>query len=379
VSQSAATAFQEEVYNNNFIDSIRAQATKRSYLHYLKKYREYCNGDIICNGDVKLIESKVKGFLLYQRQKDLSYNHIKCNLVAIMHFYTMNDIFLNRKKIAKYAYSDKKRPNKNIGYTSEQILTVLDFCDERLKAIIMIYASTGIRLAALPTLKLKDLTVVFLDDSSGGNDSLEHTRIYRITVYEGYKEEYSTFCTPECFQIIQTYLSYRERFGEELKPNSPLIREQFNPTDSFKVKHSRTIDIRTISKILRQKLIQAGIRVEDHVGIGDKTGGKMRKDVPLIHGFRKFFNTALMNADVAYTFKELLMGHSVKLDDVYYHKDSIKSKQKLLEEYSKAIDALTINEENRLRRQVEHLTVNKSQIQELKSQVDELTRLVKAP
>ena len=59
-----------------------------------------------------------------------------------------------------------------------------------------------------------------------------------------------------------------------------------------------------------------------------------------------------MNADVHPTFKELLMGHSIKLDNVYYHKDSEKSKQKLLVEYMKAIDALTINDEYRLKKKI---------------------------
>ena len=70
------------------------------------------------------------------------------------------------------------------------------------------------------------------------------------------------------------------------------------------------------------------------------------------HSLRKFFNTALMNSDVAYTFKELLMGHSVKLDNVYYDKENEKSQQKILLEYTKAIDALTINDEYRLRKQI---------------------------
>src|SRR5205823_6727087 len=48
----------------------------------------------------------------------------------------------------------------------------------------------------------------------------------------------------------------------------------------------------------------------------------------------------------------LLMGHSIKLDNVYYHKDSEKSKQKLLVEYMKAIDALTINDEYRLKKKI---------------------------
>jgi transcriptional regulator of heat shock response len=59
-----------------------------------------------------------------------------------------------------------------------------------------------------------------------------------------------------------------------------------------------------------------------------------------------------MNSDVAYTFKELLMGHSVKLDNVYYDRDNEKSQQKILLEYMKAIDALTINDEYRLKKKI---------------------------
>jgi hypothetical protein len=70
------------------------------------------------------------------------------------------------------------------------------------------------------------------------------------------------------------------------------------------------------------------------------------------HSLRKFFNTALMNSDVAYTFKELMMGHSVKLDNVFYDKGGEKSQQKILLEYMKAIDALTINDEYRLKKKI---------------------------
>jgi hypothetical protein len=46
------------------------------------------------------------------------------------------------------------------------------------------------------------------------------------------------------------------------------------------------------------------------------------------------------------------MGHSVKLDNVYYDKENEKSQQKILLEYMKAIDALTIHDEYRLRKQI---------------------------
>jgi transcriptional regulator of heat shock response len=70
------------------------------------------------------------------------------------------------------------------------------------------------------------------------------------------------------------------------------------------------------------------------------------------HSLRRFFNTALMNSDVTYSFKELMMGHSVKLDNVYYDKDNEKSREKILLEYMKAIDALTINNEYRLKKKI---------------------------
>jgi multidrug efflux pump subunit AcrB len=46
------------------------------------------------------------------------------------------------------------------------------------------------------------------------------------------------------------------------------------------------------------------------------------------------------------------MGHSIKLDDVYYDKDSETSRQKIIVEYMKVVDPLTINEEYRLKKKI---------------------------
>jgi hypothetical protein len=48
----------------------------------------------------------------------------------------------------------------------------------------------------------------------------------------------------------------------------------------------------------------------------------------------------------------------------------------LLQEYLKAVDLLTINEENRLRRQVEQLTIDVIEIQQFKKELDDLKDLV---
>jgi len=291
----------------------------------------------------------------------------------------INDINLNGRKIRRFIQFDERkkgttrtrsaasnssssirRRSRNQGYSTEQIHQLLDASDERTKAIVLMYASTGMRLAALPGITVGDLEPV---DCNG-------SELYQITVYQGYDDdEYVTFCTPECAKVLNSYLDYRRRFGENITDDSPLIREQFDPGDPFKSKNgAKPIAITTTSQILRRKFIQIGVRTVDQPG--DTSGSRYRKDVPLIHGFRKFFNTALMNADVNPIIKELLMGHSVRLDDFYYDKNSEKSKQKLLDEYVKAIDNLTISEENRLGLKVQQLTVKADEMMQLRLKLD---------
>ena len=52
----------------------------------------------------------------------------------------------------------------------------------------------------------------------------------------------------------------------------------------------------------------------------------------------------------------MLLGHKIGLSSAYYR----PTEEEMLEEYMKAADNLTINEENRLRRKVEKLEVEKT-------------------
>lgn len=357
---------------SNFINSIRTEATKKIYRHYLKKFIEFVGTDDILFTDNTHIEEKIIDYLLFLRSKNLSRQHIRCTFVAINHFYIMNDRNLNKNKIKRFIQFEEKRKNggrknKNQGYTSEQIGNLLGVCDERIKAMILLFASTGMRLAALTQLKIGDLELI---------NNYNGSELYRVTVYSGYTEEYTTFCTPECTKVLKSYFDYRERSGEKLTEDSPVIREQFDPNDKRKSRQSRPLAVETIITTLRRKLLQCGMRSEEHTG--DNSGARFRKEIPLVHGFRKFFNTALMNADVNPIFKELLMGHSVRLDDFYYDKNSEKSKQKLLDEYAKAIDNLTISEENRLGLKVQQLTAKADEMTQLWHTVESVKRDVAA-
>jgi hypothetical protein len=135
--------------------------------------------------------------------------------------------------------------------------------------------------------------------------------------------------TPEFLLSLEEYLNYRKSQGEKITKESWLIRDKF-ATFSRKTNKPLPISFISINKQMRFLIRKAKLPFEE-----------LQPD----HSLRKFFNTA---SDVAHTFKELMMGHSIKLDDIYYDKGSEKSQQKILLEYMKAIDALTINDEYHL-------------------------------
>ena len=160
--------------------------------------------------------------------------------------------------------------------------------------------------------------------------------------------------SPECASAIDEYLEYRKRYGEKLTPESPLIREDFS-TVGFVRQKPRHITSSTITTILIDKLNKVGIREVDHV-----KGCRSRKSVKVIHGFRKFFETQLLQSDVNYIVTKKLMNHDLKLEENYFR----PTQDYIIKEYEKAIDALTIiPDTEKLERK----------ITELKNQQDEIT------
>jgi hypothetical protein len=168
-----------------------------------------------------------------------------------------------------------------------------------------------------------------------------------------------TFSTPEAARAIDVYLKYRERYGEKLTPKSPLFRDQFDREDVISIHDVKPIKLRTIERLISRTVEKSGIRTVERITELHSERGKIRKNVKLTVGFRKFFDTQLIYAKVEQRTKELFMGHSIGLDDHYFSPDSTY----VLQEYLKAVDYLTINEENRLRLRIDEITKKKDEIE----------------
>jgi Phage integrase family len=234
---------------------------------------------------------------------------------------------------------------------------MLDYSDIRSKVVVLILATSGMRIGALAELKIRHLK------------KIPEYNLYHITIYENTKDEHYSFCTPECTKAIEEYLEYRKKCGERIintdAGEAPVIRERFDRIDIATTKKPKHLTQKGMGEILDVLLSKAGLTVTKHsTELQQIRKGSERKDVKRAHGFRKFFNTNLVRAKVNIAIKEKLLGHSIKLDDNYLRLND----DEVLQEYLKAVDYLTINNEHRLQRKVVELTQKQDDIELMKAE-----------
>jgi integrase len=342
---------------DKFMDFCSTYATKKDYSAALKRFMQHYEIRE-CEELLKLsteeLEDIIINYIKSMKNNNRSEGLVTQQIAGVRKFLSSNRINLNWDFINQYK-GEFRRKQKDEAYTREQIQTLLQICDIRTRVIVLVFASAGIRIGALPDLRLKHIKKV--------ND------LYRFTIYEGYKQQYITFCTPECTAAIDSYLAFRQRQGEKLIPESYLIRQQFDINDLDQIRlRSKPVTASTIRNIVWNCLIKSGIREVNHNA--DRTH---RKNIAELQGFRKFFTSQCVNANLNSEKRMLLEGHSLKGNDNSYVRIT---EQELLQEYLKVVNDLTIDPANRLRRKVEKLEVEKNKYDALAADIEALKKKV---
>ena len=136
-----------------------------------------------------MIQAQLIDYIIYLREeRKVVAATINTTMASIKKFYDTNDIELKWKKIKSYVGRGGKnrRNRRDRPYTHFEITKILEKADLRGKVAILLMASAGLRVGALPSLKIRNL------------ERIDKYQLYKITVYENEDEEYFTFCTPEC-------------------------------------------------------------------------------------------------------------------------------------------------------------------------------------
>lgn len=372
----------------NFVNSLHAPFTKRNYTYSLSKYylsspeNKGLTLDQILEKDVKSIEYEIIETMNYMRETlELSFSTIHTFTSAVIHFFEINDVALNKRKINKFRGENVAKFEYR-GYSTTEIASLLSVCDERGKAAVLMMASTGMRVGALPEIKLKHLKRWQIDS--------QDTYVYQITVYTNSpKYKYVTFCSPECAKAIDSYLELRKRCGENL--NKDTISGNWLPTETYLLIRSfdkeqypiipKKILSDSITKYIVFKLEESGQRTRQRI-VGDNQrtknseAAKFKNALHPCHSLRIFSVTNMQRSKVDKTIIEMMIGHRTGLDSAYYKPQD----QEILQEYLKAIDNLTINNENRLKQQIQKVTNERDEIktmeekhkEELKKMKDEM-------
>ncbi len=312
-----------------FSRSINNERTREDYEKVLKQFLQFCN---LTNIEEILYterecENKIIDFLLYQSDRGLSKSYINKCFCGIRRFYEINDYDLKWTKIKRFVSSKQKR-KKDRPYAREELQGMMEHADLREKIIITLCSSSGIRIGALPFLKIGHLEPI----------AVQGFTIYKLRIYEGEVEEYITYCSVECRKYIDEYLSYRQRYGEVIHKDSPLIREEFNTKkkDGASIQ-PKQMAYHWIRQLMRKLKKLAGVPSTEIIYEN--------------HGLRKFFDTTCTKSGVNTLFVEMMMGHKLAGMKSHYFKptesDLLEGNDKMLG-YLAAITELTINDENRL-------------------------------
>jgi len=330
-----------------FEQSIKSENTRKLYRHNLEKFLEFSKIKDL-DSMLKVQSDRLQVMLedyLFLLKKKLSPNTIPVTFAAIEHFFIINDVNCNFKKLHKmYPAKIKKTGNKD--WSTLEIQKMLRTAvKKRTRALILFLSSTGCRVGIVEELKLKHLTEM-------------PSKCKSILFYEGSTEEYIGFLTPEASIALNEYLEERKLDGENINPESPVFREGYKLA-MLPAKH--------ISKQMTQSLVSKCIK---KAGIKRIKSGR-RFDVQQSHGFRKHFNKVLkLNNNVNSNIAEKLMGHKNGLDGVYLN----PTKEECFKEFQKAIIDLTIEDTQRLATRNSKLEEENLVLEKKSERIEELER-----
>lgn len=334
---------------NKFKQAIKRPTTLRAYNHALDRFMITSK---LKNYDqtIKIKAGKIQELLeIYIISiKNLSFQSANQRLAGIELFFDMNMILYHKKILRKLLPSNDNELGGKLPYTTDEVNRMLDVTTKlRSKAIIHFFASTGCRPSCLddPVLRLKHIETMPFDCKS-------------VYVYDGSKQSYYAFLTPEASKALESYFKQRKLNGETLTEESCV----FANVSNFPTTIQENISQNSTRQIIKDMISKAGIERK-------QTG--LRYDKAVIYGFRKRFNTILkLNNNVNSNIAEKLMAHKRGLDGTYLQ----PTKEECFREFLKAVPDLTLNETERQKLEIEALENENDKLAKLEKKVELLSK-----
>jgi hypothetical protein len=348
-----------------FVFAINAEQTREKYIVRMKKFLEIIGIDrekvLTLQERCRIFADKARSedgwlvniiiqFLQCQKDrvscKEITGSTLRNYVKVIKLFCEMNDLYVPWKKLTRGLPKAKNFADDRVPRLVE-IQKIMAYPDWRMKAIVCTMGSSGIRLGAWDFLLWEHITPITREGK---------LIAAKIVVYAGDQEQYFSFLTPEAYYELQKWMDFRKESGETITGKSWVMRDLWNTRmcsrrRGFAGLADSPVRLKSsgIKRLMEDALWSQGIRKR-------LEPGKRRHEFQADHGYRKWFKTQCELAGMKSINIEILMGHSIGISDSYYR----ITEGELLENYLKAVDLLTISENNILRERMTELSENTS-------------------
>lgn len=331
-----------------YVYSLKSPVTRERYTFRLGKFfgflgiegsiSERCRLFVEKARDAGWLMESVMRFFQHQKErverKEISGATVQNFLKCVKLFLEVNDIPFAWKKI-KRGLPKGRRHAEDRAPSLEEIRRLIQYPDRRIRAIVLVAASSGIRIGAWDYLKWKDIQPILR------NGELVAAR---ITIYRGEEEEHFSYITPEAYAEVKSWMDYRQQSGEPIGKESWLMRDLWD-TRVAEGRGLASVPKRLkssgVKRLLERAMWAQGLRKK-------LEPGSKRHDFSASHSFRKYFHTMCGVAGVKPAVAELMLGHSIGLGSSYFK----PIEQQMLDGYLAAVPLLTVSETEEVRRQL---------------------------
>ena len=306
---------------------------------------------------------------------DLSALSIRTYVIAVKSYFAYYDIeivpskFKNKVKMPAIYHEDDEAIDAN------DIRDILHHCNnQRLKAYLLVLASGGMRAVEALAIRECDLNL---------NCSPAEVRIRKE--YAKTKRERRIFISDEAARYLNEWIEwkYRDRHAENKHLKNRIRRENDLIFSTINSSDAHGIYFKMLNEF-QKVLAHAGLKSRKEDGVY-----KRRKIT--FHSFRRFVKTTIANQTRNSDYSEWFLGHKKspyytnKSDELrrIYKEDCMKYLTFLdyptLEATGKSYEA-KLKEKDReieeLRRKIERLTIDASEIYQFKKELDDLKRMI---
>jgi hypothetical protein len=342
-----------------FLMYIRSPKTVKEYSVKFDKFFNFLI-NTLGETEFKTNDIETKYFILYNKAKNnmnwfnsVLHKYIQFQKNRIREENLSGATFANYfKAIKKFCYANelevkwnrilvgapiKNRAAKDRPPTIEEIKKILQYGDRRIKFIVLIMCSSGMRIEGFEYLRWGNILPIEKDGKIVAA---------KIKIYEGDPEEYDSFITPETFFAIQDWMKYRKKHGEDINENSYIVRDLWDSTSREGTAKGfatcpKKLEYKSIKSILNRALWSQGLRTK-------LPPGKHRHPFQEAHGFRKFFFSQCQLGGMSILDCNKLTNHSNGINDSYYK----PSDEDLLRSYLTIVDRLSIDQAYKLETQL---------------------------